>query len=166
MNTAWNRWCQTLPSGTTFSLYDNCITRIIIMDITGRCNVRIQRGWGDSISRCSSVPSYHWLIQLSQPRMLQQHFSKIIGGLMGEMWQILHFRESWSRPRRSHSPRDTGVSSNTPSIFLWRRAISLEKSFSTSAQLLDWWPSGSWIDNRLFLLFLRTEAKRSSSTTL
>ena len=42
MNTAWNRWCRNLPSGTALSLYDNRITPIIITDITGRCNVRIQ----------------------------------------------------------------------------------------------------------------------------
>ena len=42
MNTAWNRWCRNLPSGIALSLYDNCITPIIITDITGKCNVRIQ----------------------------------------------------------------------------------------------------------------------------
>ena len=42
MNTAWNRWCRNLPSGTALLLYDNRITPIIISDITGRCNVRIQ----------------------------------------------------------------------------------------------------------------------------
>ena len=42
MNTAWNRWCRNLPSGTALSLYDNRITLIIITDITGRRNVRIQ----------------------------------------------------------------------------------------------------------------------------
>ena len=42
MNTAWNRWCRNLPSGTALSLYDNCITPFIITDITGRRNVRIQ----------------------------------------------------------------------------------------------------------------------------
>ena len=42
MNTAWNRWCQNLPSGTVLSLYDNRITLIIITDIPGRCNVHIQ----------------------------------------------------------------------------------------------------------------------------
>ena len=106
---------------------------------------------GQSLVR-ASVPSYHRLTQLSQPRMLWQHFAKIIEGLMGEMWQILHFRVSWSRPR---SLRGTGVSfvtSNTRSIFLWRRAISSEKSFSTSTQLLDWWLSWSSIHDRLFVL--------------
>ena len=42
MNTAWNRWCRNLPSGTALSLYENRITPIIITDITGRRNVRIQ----------------------------------------------------------------------------------------------------------------------------
>ena len=34
MNTAWNRWCQNLPSGIDRLLYDNHITPIIITDIT------------------------------------------------------------------------------------------------------------------------------------
>ena len=42
MNTAWNRWCRNLLSGTALSLYDNHITPIIMTDITGRRNVRIQ----------------------------------------------------------------------------------------------------------------------------
>ena len=42
MNTAWNRWCRNLPSGTALSLYDNRIIPIIITDITGRRNVRVQ----------------------------------------------------------------------------------------------------------------------------
>ena len=42
MNTAWNKWCRNLPSGTALSLYENRITPIIIADITGRRNVRIQ----------------------------------------------------------------------------------------------------------------------------
>ena len=42
MNTAWNRWCRNLPSGTALSLYDNRITPFMITDITGRRNVRIQ----------------------------------------------------------------------------------------------------------------------------
>ena len=42
MNTAWNRWCWNLPSGTALSLYGNRITPIIITDITERRNVRIQ----------------------------------------------------------------------------------------------------------------------------
>ena len=41
-NTAWNRRCRSLLSGTALSLYDNRITPIIITDITGRRNVRIQ----------------------------------------------------------------------------------------------------------------------------
>ena len=45
MNTAWNRWCRNLPSGTALSLYDNRITPIIITDITGRRNVRIQNSY-------------------------------------------------------------------------------------------------------------------------
>ena len=42
MNTAWNKWCRNLPSSTALSLYENRITPIIITDITGRRNVRIQ----------------------------------------------------------------------------------------------------------------------------
>ena len=41
-HTAWNRWCPNLHSDTALSLYDSRITPIIITDITGRCNVRIQ----------------------------------------------------------------------------------------------------------------------------
>jgi len=61
------------------------------------------------------------------------------------------------------NPRGTGVSSvssNTWSMFLWKRAISSEKSFSTSAQLHDWW--SSW---RHTPTFLAHRAKRSSSGT-
>ena len=34
MNTAWNRWCRNLPSGTALSLYDNHIDliRALIFD--------------------------------------------------------------------------------------------------------------------------------------
>ena len=42
MNTAWNRWCRNLPSSRALSLYENRITPVIITDITGRRNVRIQ----------------------------------------------------------------------------------------------------------------------------
>ena len=42
MNIAWNRCCRNLPSATALSLYDNRITQVIITDITGRRNVRIQ----------------------------------------------------------------------------------------------------------------------------
>ena len=55
MNTAWNRWCRNLPSGTALSLYDNRITPIIITDITGRRNVRIQNPY---TSTTSSGPRY------------------------------------------------------------------------------------------------------------
>ena len=55
MNTAWNRWCRNLPSGTALSLYDNRITTIIITDITGRRNVRIQNPYTCTTS--SALPS-------------------------------------------------------------------------------------------------------------
>ena len=55
MNIAWNRWCRNLPSGTPLSLYDNRIIPIIITDITGRCNVRIQNPY---TCTTSSAPSH------------------------------------------------------------------------------------------------------------
>ena len=54
-NTAWNRRCRTLPSGTALSLYDNRITPIIITDITGRRNVRIQNPYTCTTSSESHV---------------------------------------------------------------------------------------------------------------
>ena len=55
MNTAWNRWCRNLPSSTAFLLYENRITPIIITDITGRRNVRIQNPYTCTTSSGSLV---------------------------------------------------------------------------------------------------------------
>ena len=55
MNIAWNRWCRNLPSGTPLSLYDNRIIPIIITDITGRCNVRIQNPYTCTTSSARSA---------------------------------------------------------------------------------------------------------------
>ena len=57
MNTAWNRWCRNLPSGTALSLYDNRITPIIITDITGRRNVRIQNPYTCTTSSILKIKS-------------------------------------------------------------------------------------------------------------
>ena len=66
MNTAWNRWCRNLPSGTALTLYDNRITPIIITDITGRRNVRIQNPYtcttSSGIDMILSAPIYFYKV--------------------------------------------------------------------------------------------------------
>ena len=63
MNTAWNRWCRNLPSGTALSLYDNRITPIIITDITGRRNVSIQNPYTCTTSSGQLVQVYGFCIR-------------------------------------------------------------------------------------------------------
>ena len=63
MNTAWNRRCRNLPSGTALSLYDNRITPIIITDITRRCNVRIQNPYTCTTLSSSDDFDYECLLK-------------------------------------------------------------------------------------------------------
>ena len=120
MNTAWNRWCRNLPSSTALSLYENRITPIIITDITGRRNVRIQNpytcttssGHSQILSRSRGDKIWEWpgdeaSTTGSAPSLVPRPFPPPV------FYRILYAIKNWRRERPGNEASPHPLTSST-----------------------------------------------------
>ena len=83
-------------------------------------------------------PTYQRFTQGSQPIMLRQHSTMMIGNVIGDAWQILHLRWSSRRLRKPKGTAVSFVSSKIQSTFLVRRSTQHVTCIALLGRVSGW----------------------------